>query len=100
MAVIYVIQENRRLDFSAAEQYGKLRFLLPEDASPFMPKMHLEALKTGLRDFTDKDFLLLVGSPCFIAWAFHYAAMRCPGGVNLLQWQRTPGHYVIVRAEL
>jgi hypothetical protein len=95
MARVYVVQqgsarnpstgEKKPFDFTAAADYGELVFLLSPTASPSNPEAICKELNEKLRDFTEQDFLVLVGGPALIGWATAIAAQYCRR-VSLLQW--------------
>jgi N-acetyl-beta-hexosaminidase len=54
----------------------------------------------ALRDFSDDDYLLLIGNPVFIGWATAIAAAYNEGRVNLLMWSGKEKGYREVKAIL
>lgn len=88
-------------DVSSAEGYGELVFLLTPKAAPFQPEPILRELHEKLIDFSDQDWLLLIGNPALIGFAVCVAAQHNEGRINLLQWSGRGGHqgsYVPIRA--
>ena len=65
---VYVIQEiagsqagSPKINIVGATEYGDLKFLLPEFSQMiFSPGPLVRKLRQGLKDFTEKDYLLLV----------------------------------------
>lgn len=107
---VYVVQKQMHLDrekqeyverfnLEPAKEYGELRYLLSPTAAPFRPDSVLEDLEEGLKDFTDEDFLLLVGNPVLIGLASALAAIKS-GTVNFLQWSGKDQKYLCIRAEI
>jgi hypothetical protein len=107
---VYVVQKQmhldrekqeyvERFDLSPAKEYGELKYLLSPTAAPFRPESVLEDLYKGLEDFTDEDYLLLVGNPVLIGLASSVAAMKS-GTVNFLQWSGKDQRYLSIRAEI
>ena len=84
-----------RYDFTAAERYGPLKFLLGPSAGPFNPDSIITELHEKLSEFSSEDFLVLVGNPCLIAWACSIAADYNEGDLQLLQWGR--GKYQVIK---
>lgn len=108
--IVYVIQDPLRrnwrtkelessCDFTPAEEFGELRFLLGSNISPFRTDVVVRELAQGLRAFTEKDFLLLVGNPILIGLATAIAADYCDGPINLLQWSGSERKYLRVTAD-
>jgi hypothetical protein len=80
-------------DFTPAETYGRLRFLLPPDR---LPTDHLveDLLAAGLEDWDPTDYLVCSGHPAAIGIATALVATRGP--VQLLIWSgRRRGYDVI-----
>jgi len=84
-----------RYDFASAEQYGNLVYLLGPSAGPFNPPSIITELHEKLADFSDEDYLVLVGNPCLIGWAVAIAADHNGGCMKLLQWGR--GGYQLIQ---
>ena len=91
-----------RFDLSAAEPFGKIKYLLSPTAKPFLtglsdsnPKMLLQ-LREGLRTFSDDDYLLLIGNPALIGLTAAIAAQYNDGNIKFLQWSRDSYLPVIV----
>ena len=76
-----------KFDFSSAERYGELIFLLASNASPRDPDANGE-LANGLAEITDDDYILPVGSPVLILLAGAYAALADVTRLNILEWER------------
>ena len=110
MSIVYVVQNTHQLDLatgiltprfdlSSAEQFGELIFLLPPSAKPFNSERVISTLKTNLTDFSNNDYLLLIGNPCLVGFAVAIAADANNGSVKLLQWNMTENHYLVVEAK-
>ncbi len=106
---VYVIQNHSvvdknlsgmrpKYDFTSAEKYGELVFLLSPVAVPNNPQEVIEQLQEKLSNFSDEDYLLLVGNPCFIGWATAAAAGKNEGRVNMLQWNGRRKRYYEIKA--
>jgi hypothetical protein len=111
MARVYIVQDQQRrqsgelvslFDFSAAERFGELIFVLGPSARPFPPNEGIVAqLHEALQDFGPDDYLLLVGNPCLIGWATAIAAYYSGGIVQQLQFAARPtAHYLEVAVDL
>lgn len=111
MSKVYVIQKQlvynkdagalvSKFDFSLGEDFGELVFLLSSSAAPFDPDSILLELSEKLKDYSDEDFLLLVGNPCFIGWATAIAAQNNNGNVKLLQWSGRNKQYIPIDAKI
>jgi hypothetical protein len=91
-----------KYDFSSAEEYGTLKFLLSPTANPFNVNESgvVAQLHGHLKDFNDNDYLLLVGNPCLIGIAAAIAADYSGGGINFLQWSGKKQSYIPIYAHV
>lgn len=106
---VYVVQQGSMrnpatgekvpFDFTPAEDYGELVFLLPPAAIPSNPEAICAELHRKLKDITPNDFIVLTGNPCFIGWVVAIAAMYC-NRVSLLQWSGRAKRYVWIKSPL
>jgi hypothetical protein len=87
-----------KYDFTPAEKFGDLVYLLSPVAVPNRPQEVIEQLQEKLSNFSDKDHLLLVGNPCFIGWSCSVAAGFNNGRVKMLQWNGRRKRYYEVMA--
>jgi len=109
---VYVVQQQMRFDkekremvprfpsISRAESWGTLEYLLSPSAHPFHPELVLGDLHKALKDFSDEDYLLLIGNPCLIGMATCVAAHYNAGRVNFLQWSARENEYTIIKSEM
>jgi len=88
-----------RYDLSPAEEFGKLVFLLSPITVPKNPAKVIAELRRKLWDFSDEDYLLMIGNPCFIAFAAAVAADINDGRISLLQFNGSQKKYFVVRAQ-
>lgn len=101
MNKVYAVQENSRLSYVDAENYGEVIFLTTKDYSPMKNSLIniqvLTDITNGMMDFDpDVDFLLLTGSPILLGYAFHLA-MTKKGYVHILQWDSYRQSYLPIR---
>lgn len=111
MGKVYVVQNQHRMNaktgtlepkfnFSSAEKYGEISYLLSPSARPFSPEHVISELHDKLRDFRDDDYLLLIGNPCLIGFAVAVASDINSGHVKVLQWNGSKGEYIAIEANL
>lgn len=86
-------------DLSPARVFGEIKFLLGPSVSPFEPEPVIRQLEVALQNFSDDDFLLLVGNPILIGLATAVAA-DVNGRVNFLQWSGINQCYRRVQAQV
>jgi hypothetical protein len=99
--VIFVVQENNRIDYSDAERHGDILFMTVEEYKPVSNSLRNQAIlevlkaKMGLYD-PEKDYLVLTGNPVVIGYCFHLAMIKAIAAmkpVKCLQWDRFTGYY-------
>tara|TARA_R110000772_G_scaffold38453_1_gene90734 strand:+ start:355 stop:660 length:306 start_codon:yes stop_codon:yes gene_type:complete len=99
MSKVYAIQEASGKNLLAATNYGDLEFLLPPLTNlMFATESAVNTIKEGLSEFTEEDYLLLVGDPISIGIATHYA-VKSSNVVNFLKWDNREYKYFPVTVE-
>ena len=109
MSIVYVVQNQHRwdreandfvpkFDLAPAAEFGRLEYLLPPPTGPFRPDSVIAELREKLQNFTDDDYLLLIGNPVLIGLATALAAAYNGGSVSLLQWSGKDQRYIPVDA--
>lgn len=96
---VYVTQATPH-DLTPASKFGELSVLLKStrDHSHATREM-LQQFHEGLRDFSDQDFLILVGDPVAMTIAVNVAAEVNEGRVKLLKWSRKYTDYVPIEVD-
>lgn len=94
---VFVVQENNRLDYSPAEEFGDVVFMTAEEYKPVKSSLRnveiLQRIRAMMRTFDpERDYLVLTGNPVAIGFAFHLAASRY-NSFRCLQWDRFSGQY-------
>ena len=105
---VYVIQEiagtkdgKPKINILGAAEYGTFRFLLPELSQIiFSPGPLIFKLRKGLKDFGEKDFLLLTGDPAIIGVACSIVSDITHGKFNLLKWDKQERKYYPIHINL
>ena len=106
--VVYVIQEiagtrdgRPKINIMGAAQYGVFRFLLPELSQIiFSPGPLIFKLRKGLKDYRQKDFLLLTGDPAIIGVACSIVSDITNGKYQLLKWDKQERKYYPIQINL
>lgn len=100
MNKVYITQKTNH-DLTAAARYGTPTFLLESSHDQtFAPQPVLRELNNKLRNFTDNDYILLVGDPVAMALAVNAAAMANQGRVKLLKWSKYHNGYFPIEVDL
>lgn len=108
---VYVVQKQykfdrdsqeyvAKFDLSAAEGFGQFKYLLSPNATPWRMHEVIPELHAGLSDYTEDDYLLLIGNPILIGCASAIAADYSGGAVRFLQWSGRDRAYIPVYAEI
>ena len=95
-SIVYVLQElpgtrigRPKYNIIGAQKYGKLKVLLREDTQIVRsPGPITYQLRRLLKNFSDKDFLLLSGDPKVIGLAIAVACDINNGKYKTLTWDR------------
>ena len=106
--IVYVIQEipgtkagTPKINIMSASKYGKFKFLLPEFSQIiFSPGPLIFKLRSLLKNYRMKDYLLLTGDPAIIGVACSIAADITNGKYNLLKWDKQERQYYPIAINL
>ena len=97
---VYVLQEMGR-NVRSAEKFGDLKVVLSDNRQMVLSSGPLTfKLKQELKDFNDKDYLLLIGDPAIIAVAGAIAADINNGRFKVLKWDRNEMKYYDIEIDL
>ena len=105
---VYVIQEiagtkegRPKINILGAAQFGTFKFLLPELSQIiFSPGPLIFKLRKGLKDYRQKDFLLLTGDPAIIGVACSIVSDMTNGKYKLLKWDKQERKYYAIEINL
>ena len=94
--IVYLLQEvpgtklgRPKFNIIGAQKFGRIEVLLREDTQIVRsPGPITYQLRRLLKDFTDKDYLLLSGDPSVIGLACAIVSDINSGRFNLLKWDR------------
>lgn len=99
--IVFVVQEMPNHDIASCMKFGDPTVLLPSNtqiAFSTIPTVRL--LKRKLRNFSDRDYLLLTGDPVAIGLACSIAAAYNSGRYNVLKWDRREKLYIPVKIDI
>ena len=107
-STVHVIQEiagtkagNPKINIMGAAGYGEFKFLLPEFSQMiFSPGPLIYKLRQGLKNFTQRDYLLLTGDPAIIGVACSIVSDITTGKYNLLKWDKQERTYYPIEINL
>jgi hypothetical protein len=108
LSTVYVIQEiagtrdgRPKINILGAAEYGTFKFLLPELSQIiFSPGPLIFKLRKGLKDFNEKDYLLLTGDPAIIGVACSIVSDISNGKFKLLKWDKQERKYYPIEINL
>ena len=106
--IVYVIQKiagtqagNPKINIIGAQKYGEFKFLLPEFSQMiFSPGPLVYKLRQGLKDFKERDHLLLTGDPALIGVACSIVSDITNGKFNILKWDKQERQYYPIAINL
>ena len=110
MGKVYVVQKQMKLDHASgnfvekfnlnpAKEYGEIVYLLSPTCAAWKPEKPMLELQEGLRNFTEDDYLLLIGNPVLLGLASVFAADRVES-INFLQWSGRNQRYELIKAKI
>ena len=88
------------MNTAPASRYGEVVTLLPPNANRLHAAPLIAAMKEGLKDFTEDDYLICIGDPSIIAAAACIASRKANGHLKLLKWDRLTSDYIAVEMVL
>jgi folate-dependent tRNA-U54 methylase TrmFO/GidA len=100
MAKVYIPQV---MDYNvrSAEKFGELTVMLPDNKQMILASGPLTfKLQQELKDFSDDDYLLLIGDPAIIAVCGAIAAKNNVGRFKVLKWDRNEKRYYDLEIDL
>ena len=107
-SIVYVIQDvpgskigTPKINIIGATQFGQLKVLLPENSQIILsPNYVITTLRSKLKEYTSKDYLLLTGDPAIIGVACSIVSDTTNGKFNLLKWDKQERRYYPVEIDL
>ena len=105
---VYVLQElpgtkagTPKINIMSASKFGEFKFLLPEFSQIiFSPGPLIFKLRSLLKNYTTKDYLLLTGDPAIIRVACSIVSEFTNGKYNLLKWDKQDRIYYPIEINL
>ena len=107
--MVYVVQnpQPRRMpdgrmvtiNLAPAAKFGEFKVLLPDGDVILSTIPSIDQLRRGLANFSDEDYLLLIGDPVAIGLAVAVAAEKNRGKVRILRWLKTENDYMVITAD-
>ena len=106
--IVYVIQEipgtgegRPKINIMGASQYGEFKFLLPELSQIiFSPGPLIFKLRSLLKNYSQRDYILLTGDPAIIGVACSIVSDITNGKYKLLKWDKQERRYYPIEINL
>ncbi len=96
---VYVVQEVPGKNILPAQKFGTLIPLVSYHIGLF-PDTATQEIQRKLHNFSDQDYLLLIGDPVAIGLATGIALINNKGKAQLLKWDRQQKEYYVVKIQL
>lgn len=101
MTVFVVEKPDKKKNIQSATEYGELDFILSESENVlYAPVVTVSRIKHTLRNFNEKDYLLLIGDPVAIGIAVHFALLFNKNRAKLLKWDNREYKYYSIQLEI
>ena len=98
---VFVVQEVSGRNILSAEKYGELELLLPNNSQIVLSSgPTVRRLNQKLKNFSDDDYLLLMGDPSAIGIACAIASSNSRGRFKCLKWDKREFRYYPVQINL
>ena len=99
---VYVVQKpSANKNILSAAKYGEFEFILGDFPDlMFSPGPTVSMVRKKLKDFSDDDYLLLIGDPAAIGICVHYALHNNTGRAKLLKWDNRDYKYNIIEVNI
>ncbi len=98
---VFVVQEVSGRNILSAEKYGELELLLPNNSQIVLSSgPTVRRLNQKLKNFSDDDYLLLMGDPSAIGIACAIASSNNRGRFKCLKWDKREYKYYPVEVNL
>ena len=98
---VFLVQENPFISVLSAADYGEIVVLFESGQQiMFSPQPAIRKLKRKLKDFSDDDYLLMMGDPAAMGIACCVAAEMNRGKFNILKWDKKAQRYYPVSVNL
>lgn len=89
---VFIVYNDTRKDFSAAEKYGQLRDIYSSLGRQYNGDKLIEHARRVLRNWQPGDYLLMVGDPTLCAICMS-VILEKEGEIDVLRWDRNQFEY-------
>ena len=100
MTVFVVQKPVKKNKILSATEYGELDLILSEtEYIMYTPVSTISRIKHTLRNFSEEDYLLLIGDPVAIGVAVHFALLLNGNKAKILKWDNREFKYYSMKLE-
>ena len=100
MTVFVVQKPDKKKNILSATEYGELDFILSETENiMYTPVSTISRINPTLRNFSEEDYLLLIGDPVAIGVAVHFALLLNGNKAKILKWDNREYKYYSMKLE-
>ena len=92
MSTAWLVQADRRRDYSAAEQFGEVKEIFSSINRDFDPKAAIEHARRVLIKMQPEDYIVMAGDPALCAICVTVAA-EYHGSCRVLNWNKVKLNY-------
>lgn len=101
MSVVFVVQQQERINILPAKKYGSLQQLLSPNLNIQLDASEtVKDLRERLAGFSDRDYILPIGDPVAIGLTIAIALEVNQGRCKVLKWDRQEHEYYEVNIQL
>jgi hypothetical protein len=98
---VFLVQENPYVNVLSAQEYGEIVLLFESGQQiMFSPQPAIKKLRRKLKDFDDKDHLLMMGDPAAMGIACCVASDINRGKFKILKWDKLQKRYYSVGVDI
>ena len=94
---VYVVQEVPKFNISGGLNFGDIEVVLPPGNMTFDTEATCKKARKKLANFTDDDYLMLIGDPIALSICFNIAVNKTSEEIKLLKWDRQTNQYLVVK---
>lgn len=91
-STVWLVNADRRRDYSAAEAYGTVKELFSSINRDFDPKAAIAHARRVITKMQPEDYLVMTGDPALCAISVAVAA-EYMGGCKILRWDKNKLNY-------
>jgi hypothetical protein len=92
MSNVWIVYEDKKRDYSAAEEFGEVKVIYSSINRDFDPEAAIQHARRTLRNYEEDDFLVMSGDPALCSICVCVVAEKF-GVCKILSWSRDNLNY-------